>query len=188
MKHYILVCLLTVGSLQAQSQVVAVTQNSGDVAFLASDIVQIVGAVSVTPAHTGDNNAPLQSPMLRITFGDGTVVENRIASVDVESISARGAYAVNNPLQGVTLTGVSKMSIQGGSGVVTVRVMKQAAQFVSEPVMLPLIDEGTYTITLETSIDMLDWTPAAPGDYLTATSHRFFRVKAVKKEPIAPNP
>lgn len=114
-----------------------------------------------------------------MTFSDGTIVTNRIASVDIQATYY--GSSTNNSLLGATLTNVTSLQITGGSAVVTVKVMKQAAEFTSEPVMLPLIDDGTYTIQLETSVDMINWAPAAPGDYLGSTSHRFFRVKATKK-------
>lgn len=115
-------------------------------------------------------------------------MKTRIAFVDeVKNLSG---YSVtnNHPLFGTTLTNVSSLKISGGNGgngVVTVKVMNEAAQFTSEPVMLPLVDDGKYSIQLETSVDLLNWAPAAPGDYLGSTSHRFFRVKAEKK-PVAP--
>ena len=64
---------------------------------------------------------------------------------------------------------------------VTLRVTKTADEIASDPVVLPPVADGIYAVTIETSTDMENWAPAAPGDYLGDSTHRFFRVKALRK-------
>jgi hypothetical protein len=47
-------------------------------------------------------------------------------------------------------------------------------------VIIPADTNGPVTILLESSIDLITWTAANPGTYGTATSNRFFRVRAVR--------
>lgn len=180
MKLLLFVSALIIGPVltAAETQFVTVTQKSGVVAFAPTDIIQIVGAVASTN-RSPSVTLPTNPAALRIVFSDGAIILNRICSTDIEE--AYDAHVENNPVLGSTLTGVASLQISGGTGAVTVKVLKQAAEFVSDPVMLPVVNDGTYEISLETSVDMNNWAPAAPGDYLGSTSHRFFRVKAVKK-------
>ena len=64
--------------------------------------------------------------------------------------------------------------------------MSQASEVVSSPMVLPPVDDENYVITLETSVDMKNWVPSYPGEYLGNGSHRFFRVKATRKPSATP--
>lgn len=68
-----------------------------------------------------------------------------------------------------------KIDEAGGSG----------SPFVSIPnnaVVIPTSYNGSFDIILETSGDLVNWTPALPGEYNTASSSgRFFRVRAINK-------
>ena len=48
----------------------------------------------------------------------------------------------------------------------------------STAVVIPNDGGGPVTIILESSVDLVNWTPALPGTYGTTTSNRFFRVRA----------
>ena len=48
----------------------------------------------------------------------------------------------------------------------------------STAVVIPNDGGGPVTIVLESSVDLVTWTPALPGTYGTTTSNRFFRVRA----------
>ena len=143
------------------------------------DIVQIVGvAVEVS---TGTLHPKL--PELVLSFASGTTITNPLG----ENQDANSP--VSNSLIGHVFTGLNRLSIVSTStkkAVVTVKIMTQASQTVSTPMVLPPVDDEIYTITLETSTDMKNWVPAYPGDYLGNGSHRFFRVKAVRKPATTP--
>jgi hypothetical protein len=45
-------------------------------------------------------------------------------------------------------------------------------------VVIPADSSGPVTIILESSVDLVNWTPAQPGTYGTTSTNRFFRVRA----------
>ena len=48
----------------------------------------------------------------------------------------------------------------------------------STAVVIPNDGGSPVTVILESSVDLVNWTPALPGTYGTTTSNRFFRVRA----------
>jgi hypothetical protein len=94
--------------------------------------------------------------------------------------------------QTVILTGVTKIELSqnttgssplptGDTTAVTLRITKQAEQFVSQPVVMPAVTDQNYKVELEASTDLQNWIPAVPGDYLAGGASRFFRVKVSTK-------
>lgn len=166
----------------AAPELVTVTYTGGEKAFQATDILQVVGVIG----NMG-NTGSAASPALRVTFEDGTVVENSLGIPFAATSQTNNFQSVSNPLIGNTFTGITKLQVVGQPGVVTLKLIQRAEEMVSEPMILPLIvEDDKYAVSLETSVDMLNWAPAAPGDYLGSSSHRFFRVKAVKKAAVVP--
>ncbi len=51
----------------------------------------------------------------------------------------------------------------------------------SNAAVIPVDANGTFTVILESSTDLITWTPAIPGDYSGNTVKRFFRTRIVKK-------
>jgi hypothetical protein len=49
------------------------------------------------------------------------------------------------------------------------------------PTGIPLEAGTTWQVILESSTDLVNWTPAAPGDYPSGTPTRFFRTRLVKR-------
>jgi hypothetical protein len=50
----------------------------------------------------------------------------------------------------------------------------------STAVVIPNDNGGPVTIIMESSTDLISWTPALPGNYGTTSSNRFFRVRAAR--------
>jgi len=155
-----------------------ITAASGLVNIPASSIVQILGIVAESvPLNTsGGSYTP---PSMTQTFADGTKVTTQ-------------SLTPNNGLLGSVFSGVTSISVKNGkysstdlAVALTVKIMSEASQVVSPPLVLP-VDDQTFSISLETSTDMQDWVPAFPGDYLGSSNHRFFRVKAIKKPAATP--
>lgn len=48
----------------------------------------------------------------------------------------------------------------------------------SNAVVIPADSGGPVNIILESSTDLINWTPASPGSYGSSTEKRFFRVRA----------
>lgn len=64
---------------------------------------------------------------------------------------------------------------------VTVQITEQATESIpSTAVVIPSDTNGPVQIILESSSDLITWTPALPGTYGTTTDKRFFRVRAVR--------
>jgi len=51
----------------------------------------------------------------------------------------------------------------------------------STAVVIPADSSGPVNIILESSVDLITWTPALPGTYGSTTQKRFFRVRAEKQ-------
>lgn len=51
----------------------------------------------------------------------------------------------------------------------------------SNAAVIPVDANGTFTVILESSTDLITWTAANPGDYSGNTVKRFFRSRIVKK-------
>lgn len=161
-----------------------ITENSGAVAFDPADIVQIVGVAAPLfkydgPSYTNQNLSG--GGMLTLNFADGTTVSNRLSNFSVSTRDIGGLVLATNPLQGSSFTNLTSLEVTGGA--VTVKKLAQASELVSNPVMLPLLGDSVFAISIETSVDLVNWAPAAPGDYLGDTSHRYFRIKAVQQAP-----
>ena len=182
---------LTASVLSHAQELRTITETSGPLNIPANSIVQIVGvaAGSFTTANSG-----FTPPSMNQTFADGTNVKTQFYQ---GMVPIQNSIPTNNNLVGSIFSGVSSISVQNGNltGVsgssgkipvaVTVKIMSEASQVVSPPLVLP-VDDEIFSISLETSTDMQDWVPAFPGDYLGSSNHRFFRVKAIKKTAAAP--
>lgn len=190
MKKLVLIVLSTLGASLATvpaQELRTVTQVSGPLAVPANSVVQIVGVA----VDTFDQNSyPAGRPKMTIIYADGTKVENELGEV-----SAQGYSASSNNLIGHTYAGVTSISVTNGyrngapgalKAAVTVKLLSQASEVVSTPMVLPPVNDSLYVITLETSVDMTNWAPSFPGEFLGNGNHRFFRVKAVRKPVAAP--
>jgi hypothetical protein len=51
----------------------------------------------------------------------------------------------------------------------------------SNAAVIPVDANGTFTVILESSTDLITWTAANPGDYSGNTVKRFFRTRIVKR-------
>jgi hypothetical protein len=67
--------------------------------------------------------------------------------------------------------------------VATLEVTRPASPSVtpSNAAVIPVDANGTFTVILESSTDLITWTAANPGDYSGNTAKRFFRTRIVKK-------
>jgi hypothetical protein len=86
----------------------------------------------------------------------------------------QGAPAVAGPAT-ITLT------CQNSGGVpvfCTIELVSPSEPFTpSNAVVIPADSGGPVNIVLESSTDLITWTPALPGTYGTSTEKRFFRVR-----------
>lgn len=166
----ILVSIALLFSVIAQaSEIVTLNRANRTVTVQPSDIVTVISAVRSSESNKceftlASDSGSFPKPFLYIPAGAGTVDTGNL-----------------------TLTGLTLVFLNIGVGypdsnvMVTLRITKTADQIASQPVVLPAVTDGVYSVTIETSVDMQNWAPAAPGDYLGDTTHRFFRIKAARK-------
>jgi hypothetical protein len=66
----------------------------------------------------------------------------------------------------------------------TIRITRSGDDFrQSTAVVIPADTNGPVNIILESTVDLVTWTPAMPGTYGTSTQKRFFRVRTVRQRP-----
>src|ERR1035437_2709435 len=75
-------------------------------------------------------------------------------------------------LTNLTNPGISICTIQTSPAISTLNFTPSTA------VVIPNDNGGAVTIVLESSTDLVNWTPALPGTYGTSSTNRFFRVRA----------
>jgi hypothetical protein len=144
-----------------------VTLNSGklSLALNATDVVQIVGVLQ----------NPTSPTYCEFVFSGG----GPITKFDIPPVSSSGG--VPTQFNNIVMTGLSQVRLpsQNGANVaVTLHITKPNEQLTSEPLVVPLAQGTTYAVALETSTDLQNWVPALPGDYVSTSTARFFRVKA----------
>lgn len=86
------------------------------------------------------------------------------------------------------ITGPATISVTGFAGVrymLTYKLFENSTvagpTIPSTAVVIPADAAGPVNIILESSTDLITWTPATPGSYGSSTSKRFFRVRAVNQ-------
>lgn len=170
MKALLLSIVLLLPLVSQASEIVTLCRSKRSVTVQPSDIVTVVSVVRSSEVNRCDFTLATDvaggppPPSLYVGGGEGLV--------DTPNL---------------TLTGLTAVSIRDGTGypntglMITLRITKTADQIASQPVVLPAVTDGIYSVTIETSVDMENWAPSAPGDYLGDTSHRFFRVKAERR-------
>jgi hypothetical protein len=85
------------------------------------------------------------------------------------------------------IVGPASIELRSDSGetyaIATFEVTRPASPSVtpSNAAVIPVDANGTFTVILESSTDLITWTAANPGDYSGNTVKRFFRTRIVKK-------
>jgi hypothetical protein len=114
-------------------------------------------------------------------FGPATIFMSKLSGTNVvTSIRIDYAQYVTNKTSPVVV-GPSGIILSGSSAtaMATVEISSPDDYFVpSTGVVIPSDSNGPVNIILESSSDLLNWTPANPGIYGTSTTKRFFRVRA----------
>jgi hypothetical protein len=84
-----------------------------------------------------------------------------------------------NPNDGIDVTDVPPRS----PTLLTLEISGSAPEFLVPltGVVIPADGGGPVEIRLESSIDMIEWTPTQPGVFGTSTERRFFRVRAIRQ-------
>lgn len=174
MKLLPLLLIVVLPTIQAAEVVTLNTQNPS-VALNESDVIQVL---SVIPSDTA-GHLVLNMPGLSGGARPSLYIDTRNNQPDPTSKNATFTGATRAAL--TTGPGADN-PLPGNAGIaVTLRITRAADETFSDPVIMPAITDGNYTVELETSTDLTNWIPAVPGDYLGSATNRFFRVKVAAK-------
>lgn len=147
------------------------TNTSSVITLASNDVARVLHAR--LEANNG-SEAPAQYAALLISAG-GTQFRYTAASFSNQSIGL--------PI----VTGPATIQLQAGinccqntvKAYCTVDVSRAQDQFrPSTAVVIPADAGGPVSIVMESSTDLITWTPATPGTYGTSTQKRFFRIRA----------
>lgn len=136
-------------------------------------------------------------------FGDGMVLQdNETALVVYASGSTEMFYqkkdssivrftvsgnSINN-ISPLPLVGPATLTCRSADAVIGFRIVPTTGSqdgvwpcIPANAVVIPTDATGGVEVILESSADMVKWTPALPGTYGNTSANRFFRVRAVQK-------
>ena len=141
-----------------------------------TDIVTLVGATSYTLNSTTPR--AYYAPLNGISANSGRTF----------TLSSQKSYITSDSSLGVISPAGSNTSWTGLTQVYTatstvaysftLRIDKQGESFLSNPVVLPTNVGGPIEISVETSTDSFNWSPAAPGIIPANSPLGFWRLKA----------
>lgn len=134
--------------------------------------------------------APDQNPSPALTLAQGDVAELKFMSVGQGSafhVKAGGVdfnfFAQSPATTGpVTVAGPAEIRYSSGGAFPAFATFSvKRAGTASGPVPIPQEAGTTWTVILEASSDLVNWTAVQPGDYPSSTPQRYFRTRLVKK-------
>lgn len=179
--------ILTTLSLATSSQAaefLTITSQSGTVPLPQGHLVEIVGVCANTEVvnpSTGGANLPAV-PRLTITFVGGTVVRNALVSYSIGTGDALRASTANDALKGSIFTAVSSMLVDSGCAV-TVKLTPPSeinAIGPSTVLVLPENSTGNHDVVLDSSTDLVNWTPFFSQTVTAPAAANFYRARIVK--------
>lgn len=174
------------------SSIIAALSLSFSSAAIAGDVVNLTWKKTATEA----DNA--KTATLTLAAGESAKVKffqsSDVSSFPLLEISAGGIVIPPtmpnvNLLQEVAgpavlrLVPFSSSASPADGYLITLEVTRPASPSVtpSNAAVIPVDANGTFTVILESSTDLVTWTAASPGDYSGNTVKRFFRTRIVRK-------
>ena len=169
MKNSIILLFLAVASLTSFGANVITLTGTAGYTVGSNDVAEVIAV--------GD---PVEGGTARFSLnGNGIATTRQVAN---------GGTSLINLLP-MVIAGPSNTIARGGSTFVTFRVRSKdeylasfsaPTSISSTAVVIPEDASGPVSIILESSTDLVTWTPANPGTYGSSTMRRFFRVRAVQ--------
>lgn len=177
--------IILVLNATAQTYTTLIATNNGQASLdIPSNTLAVVTHVSpptgIVPSGNGAFSSSYQS--ISVTIGSKTVqyfafVDSAVTST---SIINNNWPIVSGPAT-ITLQGASS---GGGVGSVLCTIQTTPVNQVNftpnNAVVIPNDSNGSVNVIMESSSDMVNWTPALPGTYGTSYSNRFFRIRATR--------
>ena len=154
---------------------------------LSADIVSIT-----LRERSLSSTTPVQSPPVTLEAGDVATVKyiSPNAFIDIQSGTKLLRVDANNPEQAhlPVIAGPASFKLvhfDSLNGAILTYEIKRAgtppARTPHNIVVIPDDNSGDYDVVLESSSDMVTWTPTQPGQFDAATTKRFFRVRLAKR-------
>ncbi len=166
------------------------------VLFLSQMLIGALCAEKVTllvPPSSPENPSP-SSDTITLLAGDtlqvlsvstaSTFALVKIGTIEVQAhpvISGYSGYEVAATRNPIIVAGPAEVRFVN-AGFATVEIKRAGEAPTTGPLNTVVIPEnatGPVTVLLESSTDLLTWTPVLPGTYSSSTNRRFFRVRAV---------
>jgi len=165
--------------------------------FLLAAAVLPLAAEPVTitaPERHISSGSPVRSAPLTLEAGDLATVKyiSPNAFLDVQVGPTLLRLDANNPEQSnlPVIAGPATIRLVHfdslNAALVTVDVQRAGTPPAATPhnvVVVPDDNSGDYDVRLESSSDMVTWTPTQPGQFNAANTKRFFRVRLAKRSP-----
>jgi hypothetical protein len=158
----------------ARAQYVTLTASA---AKRASQTLTVASNELATVVHL-NTESTAEDCYLEVVSGG---VTNRYCNIRINggvATSAQAFYSANLPVIAGPAT-LRAVSIGAYACSSTVQITRPASTFVPvNTVVIPNDNGAPVKVALESSTDMVSWTPASPGTYGSSTTNRFFRVRA----------
>lgn len=134
---------------------------------------------SATLLFSGMSTEDGPHPYLEVTVGGVLIPE---MNTTIDAVHGATQYPV---IAGPATIRAKRNSIAFSPMIVTFAVTRAVTTTNMVPANAVVIPEdagGQYQVILESSTDLITWTPALPGSYGGSTQKRFFRTRIVKTE------
>ena len=175
--------LLMLHAARLHAEIVTLTATATNGGTSLSSIITLASNDVAEVLHTklessnGGESVGVYSSALLVTVGGSTYryTANSISNPAIGRPSIAGPATIQ-------LSTTSAAGDNTDKALCTIKITRAADDIrPSTSVVIPADSSGPVSIILESSVDLITWTPALPGTYGGATQKRFFRVRAEKQ-------
>lgn len=173
MKPYILSLLAVFAGLTHAEDVTLVAENgSGNVGFSQTITLNQGDTAKLVFAAAGQN----LSIVLNLASKDFDLPCYLSSATGIGELNP---IIIAGPATLVLKSGSAGGGVPASTGLATLNITRSG--ITSPPAAIPLEAGTTWNVILESSSDLVNWTPANPGEYSGTEPKRFFRTRMVKK-------
>jgi hypothetical protein len=170
------------------STLMATATATGTPAYSAADVVLAAGDYAIVTSQINQLNSNGSCAVVEISGKEFSIPNNLV----ITAAPGSGGSSSIVPTNGWMFSGPARIRAKvitndagniGQSGIVTVNAIRANAVPTISPhnaAVIPADAAGNFSVLLESSTDMVTWTPATAGNYSSTTQKRFFRVRILK--------
>ena len=154
--------------------------------FAFAEIITLSDGLSVPPGAASSYTVPEDHTATLTAHALSGTAELRITDAADEFITRLGPDSLQGSVTfpaGVSVRAYADSSSTAFAQLTVSEISSGSAYIPQNTVVIPTDAEGPVQIILESSTDLLTWSPTSPGTYSTGTAQRFFRVRAVVVSP-----